>query len=1155
MSNIQNQLNLNASPFAHYRVEDLDQSVGQYITSWNDVSGNNRHMQSTTHNTRTYNSLTNSGPVLVESDKLTASGPAKAVHFTLDKMYHQLSSEIDYEKLDVYMVVDRSVNVTVGAVVGFDNTETQTTNHIAMGLLSSGGLNTWDNTGGSRLVTTSPKDVGHYSIHRSTITTNTMSVQDCLHPVDSTPNVIARTYTPGVTGDVMLLGSYISTNGSSVAMSSTYVMEVIIFRDSLNTTSHAALVEHLTNKYNLINSQQVPATGNCVRLSGELGAHIRYDESVNVAPSISTQKNRRDYNSYGSWMDNKDPSVLYDMWFKPEYVEDNGGYRYEMIFGVSDRRDTYLNTYLYLDHDQAETNSVIRLKGDTTTHSTFPFTNNDNPYNKWNRFSIVQSGEQHGVMHYYLNGTRTLTTTSGHQRKLNLDHDAMCLYIGQPDYQVTNFTSFRGKFLGLRKSRGELQDMIDLAEEYDGSTSFNTTSTSNNIIPLEKIGYHPIARKMFNYSSLPKLLNNQVQPMPLGTSSGFNMSKGYNRWNPDLTGLENSINPYTKIDCSYNRYTNLAAFVDCIQPNSSYSTASTINFDYGRIETLSHLRGSNFNKHLDLYTFQAKYNRLTDLDGVQDMKNIRNFYVGFNMITDISAFAQIEPDCWQNLVVLQLQNNQIQSIPPGTFSKFGPSLKTVTLQGNPLSTIDNLHECPGIRSLDISSTYYTGSASINDLSYMSDLRFLTMVNTPNVVTIPDVSGTIIEFINIHSNPDLQDISAFADCIKSTKINYTTTISTTDALYERFQAYNLPVLENPLITKANAGGRITVVGRIDISRTQLNDLTIFQNSLQDDNYIYKTNHTLSKFNVPYTPVTDTVNSLGIMKNFKYCAYINLQNCTDFTTLHQHALPSNPAISRSTAYTNYFGKYTYLDSSEISDLTFLVNPQMAGCQYLYLNYTPIDYDAVNAIKNQLIALKNSGDSRLIYISLVGSTWDTKQNDGTYTVCNGTTPSPQLQLKTDLWNVGIKLKFSSLQSGNSLRLGSNTQLPTCPILSLSEQTMDSSISSTEQFNTITQRESITSGEQHIYTLADHTHVQQIKWSYKVSCDIYTCQLHAHVPSTDEWLLIHDGAGNTSTDTTCLSHDVSQVVDKIKISFTSPLPDARMTIDNIQTQESKHI
>ena len=167
----------------------------------------------------------------------------------------------------------------------------------------------------------------------------------------------------------------------------------------------------------------------------------------------------------------------------------------------------------------------------------------------------------------------------------------------------------------------------------------------------------------------------------------------------------------------------------------------------------------------------------------------------------------------------------------------------------------------------------------------------------------------------------------------------------------------------------------------------------------------------------------------MKNFKYCNRLYLDRL-DTPTLHQHALPSNSLLTRDEAYNVWFGRYTHMTHNTISDLSWLLNPQAAGIQYLYMSRCPnVTYESFAAIKDQLINLKQTTNMRLTYIQLDYTDWDIKQYVGDLgPICVNGVRSPQLQLKKDLWDVGIKLSFRGINSSYPQTLGTSTQLPTC-------------------------------------------------------------------------------------------------------------------------------
>lgn len=1019
MSNIQTQLNLSSAPIAHYRVEDVTVEIDQQIHTWTDVSGQNNHLFATANNTRSVAAVTNAGPTLRQTQYVGVGNIARSVFFDMDKMYCELNNPITSDHVDVYVICRMPESWFNGHMMGLESSTGGDGFSFGRVVNLSNNFQVFDGVTGCQV----PHTRQQFSLYRMSIDPTTLSVDNVLSDAQSTGNRGTILDLQAKPFDILTLGAGVwNSNDTNACIDGIEIVEVIMFNDILNDVSHAALSDHLINRYDLRNKYLVPQSGSCVFLDGEPGTHMKIEDS-DIGPNISTQR------SQTSSSDNAPEHTpsMYELWFYPEYMERDADWpQHEMLFNF----DSTSAHYVYLVRSyRNSSSSELRIRNQ---HLWWLNGGQYRVYDCWNRLCMLTDVETDN-MKIFLNGEMIMDYTHVYHHRSRFDQHQQRVIIGDNGRFGANYTSFRGKMLGVRKIRDDYQSLIDHASERIRFDQLQT-STSDVVIPPEKIGMAPVYRNSFNLSHQPNLAGGKIVTSEHSARyySSVTLELGFNTFAPDFTGLENSINCNNRISSSYGRFKNLSAFVDVLATGGNYNHYNQFTAKSGRIETLQHLRGSKFNERSNWYIFDVSSNRLTDVDGLQDLKRATYLRLNNNQISDLSAFADLESDCLFDTKEINLSYNSITNIPAGTFSNFNDTSKTLNLVGNPLTTLDNVSDLAGVSYLLADSAYYTDNSSISDLSNLTALRTLQINSTPNITALPDLTQTKLQYIQLRNNSDLTDVSSLADPISTdSSPSHSSATSATDALYYFFQISDCVSLdEAPLITRAAAGGRISVVGRLWVhNQPQLNDLTIFQNSYQDDTFGYKTNHDHARLNLDNTGVTDTANSLGIMRNFKYCARIYLQGC-DTPTLHQHVMPSNPAITRDEAYNIWFGRYFHLNNNTISDLSFLLNPQAAGIQYLYLDRCPnVTYESFAAIKDQLINLKQTTNMRLIYISLTYTDWDTKQYVGDLgPICVNGALSPQLQLKKDLWDVGIKLNFRPIHTSYPESLGNSSQLPTC-------------------------------------------------------------------------------------------------------------------------------
>ena len=1021
MSNIQTQLNLSAPPIAHYRVEDVGVEVDQQIHTWPDVSGQSNHLSSTANNTRSVSAVTNTGPTLRQTQYVGVGNIERSVFFDMDKMYCELSNPITSDLVDVYVVCRMPEFWTHGHMMGLESSTGGDGFSFGRVVNLSNNFQVHDGVSSCVVPYTRPQ----FSLYRMSIDSTMLSVDNVLSDAQSTANrstILDLQTTPF---DILTLGAGVwSSNDINLCIDGIEIVEVIMFNDILNNVSHEAVADHLINKHDMRNKYLAPTSGTCVFLDGEPGTHMEIEDS-DIGPNISTQRSK----TSSSYQTPELTASMYELWFYPVYMErDDDHPRYEMLFNLDGAHMVYLDRAY-----RNGTNSELKIRNYNlwwlnTGHQY-------RVYDCWNRLCMLTDVETDN-MKVFLNSEMILDYNHVYHHYSRFDQHQSRIIVGNNEstsLDLSDYGSFRGKLLGVRKIRDDYQSLIELARSRVRFDQLDI-NTSTTVTPPEKIGMAPVYRNTFNMSKLPDLAGGKLKlrDHPIHTYPPCHLGNGFNMYNPDFTGLESNINCNNRIQTSGGRFKNLSAFVDILGAESAFNHNSQMLLTHGRLETLSHLRGSNFNERGNWYVFDVSHNRLTDIDGLQDLKKASYLRLNDNNISDITAFTEMEPDALQGTIELNLRNNNITSLPAGVFDKFDSTLKRIYLSGNPLTTIDNLSSTPGMHNLDCSGSHYTGNESIADLSNCTQLQYLTMNYTPNITALPDLTQTDLLQLQAINNPDLTDISSLADAIKpTTTTQYSTMVSETDAILHQLIITNNPSLsETPLINRFNAGGRITVNGNLTLSNNpQINDLRIFQNSLQDDTYTQKQHHAYARAAFENTGVTDTANSLGIMRNFKYGNRVYLNSC-DTPTLHQHAFPSNPTLTRDEAYNVLFGRYFYLTYNSINDLSFLLNPQAAGIQYLYMDRCPnVSYESFAAIKDQLINLKQTTNMRLIYIGMSYTDWDNKQYVGDLgPICVNGTRSPQLQLKKDLWDVGIRLSFRAVSTSYPESLGNSSQLPAC-------------------------------------------------------------------------------------------------------------------------------
>ena len=1020
MSNIQTLLNLSSSPLAHYRVEDVTEETGSQVHTWSDQSGRANHLVTTSTSTydRAIAPIVSNSPRVEQPTVKTHNKVDRVMRFTNNKMGCVLNSPITSHNMECYLVCT-NLSWAVGHLIGLQNNSAGRGYSFGRTNNSGSVFSIYDGYAGADI----PGVRFETSLYRFTMTDTTMEAQDML--TGETRSIDRTTILDIVLNPLeqLTVGSGIwSGNEAFYQSAEVEFVEIVMFDSVLNSDSQDRLKQHLIDKYDLLYNDLVPDSGNCVYMNGSHDATITVKENWDVAPSISSQQSLTSH--VGNT--NLHTAVMWEMWFKPEYTPP----------GVDDPRKQLLfsfgNTsshYMYLDVDRYMS-SVTELFVRNNHYWWINGVGSTRLYGRWNRLCWLHDSQSHDHR-VIVNGQTIHQSTHSYNRYSNLDAFEENAVIGyHPSFSDALYTGFRGKVLGMRKIRDTYDNLINSAETYTRWEDL-PASTSSAVIEPDKLELQPVYKHMNNITKKPLLVSGRYKPQPLSIYTAFDLSRGFNAWKPRFTHVEELT--HFRIQQSNGRFKDMSAFVNVLGPNMVFDGNRILTLNSGRVETLSHLRGSLFNKRSRWHIFDMNRNRLTDLDGIQDLKQVQYLRLSYNQISDISALTELEEGALTSLYELDLTYNKIESLPTGAFSKLDSSAKYIKLDGNPLTTLNNISTASNLQVISVNTDLFTGDESISDLSNCLNLRGLIMYG-PNITTLPDLSSTDLQSLTIYNNPDLVDVSTTSNVIKDSNVlDYSSAVSTTDSLYWNYSIYNCPNVDWDLIeAKAASGDRISVSGRLYLySNPNLKNLTVFQNSYQDDTYSYKTRHDLARFDVRNTAVEDTASSLGIMKNFRYCAGIYLQNCPNVHSLHQHAMPSDPPFDRDYYYNNWFGYYTYLDSSSISDLSFLLNPQAAGIYALQLYSCPnITYESFAAIKDQLINLKKTTNMRLWVIYITGTGLETKFISGeSGPVCTDGVLNPEAQLKSDLWDAGIRLVGNSWRYTNDpYRLGSSSQRPQC-------------------------------------------------------------------------------------------------------------------------------
>lgn len=350
---------------------------------------------------------------------------------------------------------------------------------------------------------------------------------------------------------------------------------------------------------------------------------------------------------------------------------------------------------------------------------------------------------------------------------------------------------------------------------------------------------------------------------------------------------------------------------------------------------------------------------------------------------------------------LNLQSNNIQSIPADLFTG-GFKVKDLVLTDNPVTDWTGL-------DMNTELTNLTATSDMGSSISMLTSKPLVKITLQNqsATALPDFSNSELHNVYI-TNSDIQDISSIGDALNLPEYHGRT--SSTNAII-----YDCVLNNNDLQDAHHYQAWRFENKRIDVhfklildDNSHLEDLMLFEGSYQSDDWTHwypKSSHNMS---VKRTNVSNTPASLGVARNFKHLASLNISECKNFTTLSllftkcdEHSL-----YERETYYDNHAFHSVVADHTNLNDMSWMLGDSFAGCEKIYMRYClDLDYHTLHTIKDELITLKQNNQIRLTDIHLNSTKWDEGlKNCKLYPRCANGSYTQAMQLKKDLHDAGI-------------------------------------------------------------------------------------------------------------------------------------------------------
>jgi hypothetical protein len=1019
---------ISPTPLSHHDFTQLPLTAGESIDACPDISGNGNDV--------TQSASANQPIMLVLPEILAPPTANKYAKFMGSHWLDvSLSSPITTEPVEMIIVgfVDQSSSGGIMTVRNSNGTASAGTTYVYAGINSSGTSFRMYKYNIYGSVTSYATPLSPILLHgripdhkRVTITAG--SSHDTISELTK---LSAGSYgDPGsidpMPFDQLVYGKAEDGNGTPNLWTNGYIAEALLFDTALSDTDRDTIFEYLQEKHDLNRSRRVGDY--CLSYDGT--GYTEIDLSAEI-PSTKTHQNR--------------PPREIDMWVQPltgDVIIDD--FSHEQLIYSPDKPMT--GQYLSVRYRPYLSQLIMLSRGATKTIKINP--------GEWQHIRFSYDIENNKT-HIILNGQIVYTYASyTGARPPDLDK----IYLGGvPDemfnrdpesnhYANLSYRNFRGKIAGIRQSfedrKGEYSDT------HAWPTLQTTTPSGSYYRPRAERGRLPLNEAIGrNVSTIPKYLNKYPSSLerPFGGSISNTSSNLPDLIDYDIPSLSASLyncqlyfngNDLTNIDA-------LSAFDFSNRNTSSYYCY----FQDNRITDIRALSNSSMLQDGRWYHLRFDVNRLTNVDALSSVTYAQVIYLNINRrLSGIDGLVAMNNPA---MTTLYARHTNIKSFPANSFAGC-PNLTYVSMYNSALSSLDGL-ENTSITNLYV-NTQYSSSLNIDALADMPSMKWLEVYHNTldDPDNFPSLEKTNMSHFSGYST-NLTDLSFLTTPVSSEIWGETSTPTT--AYWENVYASTTSLSGSHLITAGNnTSKRVNILNNLSLyNNPEVEDLRLFAPSYDQrasTTGYYAGNISYNRVMLNSTGITNTDNSIGVMKNWWRSNRLNAENNPQLTTLDKMFTNTGLLYARDHYYTNYFMRRLELDDCGIDDVDWMLADNFAGVEHVELNGNPIDFPAFQAIATQLVALKTNSDIRLNYINLVGTTWDTKHSYGgenyqnsiygtsaEYTLCNGvsgvgTGLSPQGQLKKDLWDVGIKLNFSSpSQAYHPNYLGPSTQLRTCP------------------------------------------------------------------------------------------------------------------------------
>jgi len=847
------------------------------------------------------------------------------------------------------------------------------------------------------------------------------------------------------TTDDLIIGAH-SYAATSMSNNTWYyyngqVAEVLVFDGLLSDPDRQKVRDYVQEKYDIRRTGMVGSK--CLQLDG-----INQYAVVDTSTSTRGSQLRTDYHTVtgGVYPGTKWYNQIFDFWLniEEEHYPTSTGKRYAVLLRI--KQGSYNtsggNDYMI----QADLHSsYIRFRsagfGGVTIGDKYNF-----PKNRWMH---VRLGVDYvsGRTHIWYDGVLFQTITDYHTSYYWNKSGITSVVFGEPSdpasiYAATDITDPSNNYSNAKMKVGGFR--ASYTAEPLSAGNFNpptiqslpdTTPGGDFTVVRDDMGLKPLYDKITtteNFTQYPKLHGKYIQT-PGNVFGSYLYANS--RAMPDLLDLSNpdlkSALRYCHVNLQHNQIRTLAPLRDVFE--SFWNPRQSYHFDvsYNQLTQFKDMKGSSFLNNGYWYNFNINTNPITSLEGIEELADCYNFSA--HDLRSLKHIDTIDQANWERCAYFNMHScPNLQTITPSAFKGL-PQLDYISMQNNKNQTNAPVLQFDGV---DQSNNYYYAyfygcnitdftplksdklirldnynqkHSNIIDMDWLSDCELLWewngSSNDYNLSNLPDFTNTRLNRLFLY-HTNITDLTFLTTAIKGLRPAGNTFVlgvsSDTDAIYDTLHIYNCSLSASHMSTLgADPTKRISIVDELNASNNpELRDLRVFENSF---NYPQRTswhNHSGHHFAyINHCNLTNDSFSIGAMREWWQCLRLYIDNNPNLTSL-SHLFTNNTSIPRSTYYDTRSFRELYVDSCNITDVSWMLNDSFAGVETIYLRYNPIDHPAFQQIATALAALKTSGQIRLQRIYLNGTTWDQKHWGGGWWYLNYPTHSHTIKNASAKW-----------------------------------------------------------------------------------------------------------------------------------------------------------